>query len=136
MSKVFIDTNILVYCADNNNPEKQNTCRNLIRQIVKKQIGVISTQVLQEYFVTVTKKLHIEPLIAKEMLRSFENFEVVTVTSEIIKEAIDCSAINTISFWDSLIVCSADYSKCSKLITEDMNHGQIIRGVEIFNPLL
>lgn len=53
-----------------------------------------------------------------------------------IKDAIDVSLLNKISFWDALIVISAEIAKCTALITEDLNSGQIIKGVKIINPLL
>jgi predicted nucleic acid-binding protein len=99
-------------------------------------VGVISTQVLQEFYVTVTRKLRVDSLIAKEVLHSLEHFEVVTISTGIIKEAIDCAVLNKISFWDSLIITAAEASKCTRVWSEDLNHGQITRGVKIHNPLL
>ncbi len=135
MSKIFIDTNILVYTCDNFEKEKQKKCRSLLKTIALDYIGVISTQVLQEFYVSCVKKLKIEPLITKEILISYERFEVVQITQEVIKEAIDCSVLNKISFWDSLIVSAAQYAKCGEIWSEDMNDGQIIRGIKIVNPI-
>jgi len=135
MSKIFIDTNILVYTCDNFEKEKQKKCRSLLKTIALDYIGVISTQVLQEFYVSCVKKLKIEPLVTKEILISYERFEVVQITQEVIKEAIDCSVLNKISFWDSLIVSAAQYAKCSEIWSEDMNDGQIIRGIKIINPI-
>jgi predicted nucleic acid-binding protein len=59
----------------------------------------------------------------------------VVISSTLIKDAIDCSIINRLSFWDALIVVSAEIAQCETLWTEDLNHGQIIRGVRIENPL-
>jgi len=61
---------------------------------------------------------------------------MVIITPEMIMDAIDCCIINRISFWDSLIVVAAESANCKKLWTEDLNHGQIIRGVQIENPLI
>ena len=91
---------------------------------------------MQEFFVASTIKLGAEVLIVKNILHSFERFETVIVTPEIIKEAIDCSIINKLSFWDALIVAAAESSKCVKLWSEDLNDGQVIRGVRIENPLV
>lgn len=136
MSKVFIDTNILVYSMDHHDRDKQERCRDLLKTLQMDQLGVISTQVIQEFYVAATKKLNADPLIVKDILHSFERFETVIITPEIIKEAIDCSVIHRISFWDSLIVVAAQSANCSKLWTEDLNHGQIIRGVRVENPLM
>jgi predicted nucleic acid-binding protein len=135
MSKIFIDTNLLVYALDKHSPEKQTKCRNLLKSIATDFDAVISTQVMQEFYVAATKKLGADPLIVKDILHSFERFEIVLITQEIIKEAIDCCIINRLSFWDALIVTSAENAKCHQLWTEDLNDGQVIRGVRIKNPL-
>ena len=135
MSKIFIDTNILVYTCDNSEKDKQKQCRNLLKTISLDYIGVISTQVLQEFYVSCVKKLKIEPLLAKEIFTSYERFEVVQISQDVIKEAIDCSILNKISFWDSLIVSAAQHAKCNEIWSEDLNDGQIIRGLKIVNPI-
>jgi len=133
-SKIFIDTNILVYAMDEHNVEKQQKCRRLLKALTQNNLGVISTQVLQEFYVVATKKLEVDPLAAKDILSSFERFEIVVTTPQLINDAIDVSIINVISFWDALIVTSAEHAKCGVVLTEDLNHGQIIRGVKIKNP--
>ena len=135
MSKVFLDTNILFYSLDQTNPEKRHRCRELIKGLTAENLGVISTQVLQEFYVASTSKLGADPLIIKDILRSLERFETVIITPVLIKEAIDCSITNRLSFWDALIVVAAESAKCKLLWTEDLNHGQIIRGVRVENPL-
>jgi predicted nucleic acid-binding protein len=134
MSKVFLDTNILVYSLDPTDPAKRHRCRELIKGLTAENLGVISTQVLQEFYVASTLKLGADPLIIKDILRSLERFETVIITPVLIKEAIDCSITNRLSFWDALIVVAAESAKCKRLWTEDLNHGQIIRGVRIENP--
>jgi len=135
MSKIFIDTNILVYSLDQLESEKREKCRKLLRTLTGDLRGVISTQVLQEFYVASTTKLGADVLIVKDILHSFERFVTIIVTPQIIKEAIDCSIINKLSFWDALIVTAAESAKCEKLWSEDLNDGQVIRGVRIENPL-
>jgi predicted nucleic acid-binding protein len=134
MSKVFIDTNILVYSMDEFDPAKRERCRFLLRSAVKDFQGVISTQVMQEFYVVGTKKLGVDPLLMKDILHSFEQFEIVGLNPAIIYTAIDCSILNRLSFWDSLIVVAAESAHCGILWTEDLNDGQVIRGVRIDNP--
>jgi predicted nucleic acid-binding protein len=136
MSKVFLDTNILVYSMDKADSGKQKKCRNCIEKLSQENNGVISTQVMQEFYVAATVKLGAEPLIVKDILRSFERFETVVITPDLIREAVDCSIINRLSFWDALIVVSAESAQCEVLWTEDLNHGQVIRGVRIENPVI
>ena len=135
MSKVFLDTNIFVYSLDQSDSTKRKKCRNLIKSLTDENSGVISTQVLQELYVAATSKLGADPLLVKDIIRSLERLETVVVSPMLIKEAIDCSLINRLSFWDALIVVTAESAHCEILWTEDLNHGQIIRGVLIENPL-
>ncbi len=135
MSKVFIDTNILVYNLDRFDPNKQKKCRSLLKTLTDDFQGVISTQVMQEFYVTTVKKLGADPLLIKDILHAYERFETVIITPDTIKDAIDCSIINRLSFWDALIVVAAESARCEKLWSEDLNDGQVIRGVQIENPL-
>ena len=136
MSKVFIDTNILIYCLDQNDLQKQERARKRLRKVVCDGNGVISTQVLQEFFVTATRKLDVAPLQAKEMMQAFRHYETVAVTPQIINHAIDCCILNRISFWDALIVSAAESAKCDIILTEDLNNGQMIQGIQIENPFI
>ena len=136
MSKIFIDTNILIYSLDNKSKVKKKKARAILERIVSDNLPVISTQVLQEFYVAATRKLGVDPLIAKSIVQSFDNFEVIQITQNLIKEAIDCSIINQLSFGDSLIIVTAEFSKCNEVYTEDLNAGQIIRGVRITNPFM
>ena len=135
MSKVFIDTNILVYAMDAFDPIRQKRCRELLSTLNADTKGVISTQVMQEFYVTATRKLRADPLVVKQLLNAFERFDTVIVTPEMIKEAIDCSILNRLSLWDALIVVAAESARCESIWTEDLNDGQIIRGVRVVNPL-
>ncbi len=135
MSKIFIDTNILVYSLDKFDPVKQKKCRLLLKTLTGDFQGVISTQVMQEFYVTTVKKLGADPLLIKDILHAYERFETVIITPDTIRDAIDCSIINRLSFWDALIVVAAESARCEKLWSEDLNDGQVIRGVKIENPL-
>ena len=74
-------------------------------------------------------------MVVKDILNSLERFETVIIIPDIIKEAIDCGIIDRLSFWDALIVVAAESANCEKLWTEDLNDGQVIRGVRIENPI-
>ncbi len=134
--KVFIDTNIFVYSIDKHDKVKQKKARAVLTELAAKGIGVISTQVLQEFYVAATKKLNANPLVVKEILHSLEKFEVVQISPEMINDAIEVTLLNKISFWDSLIIVSAESSKCTSLLTEDLNSGQVIKGVTVVNPFV
>jgi len=134
-SKVFIDTNVLVYALDKAEPEKQEKARELLRKTENDRLGVISTQVLQEFYVVATRKLKVKPELTKRIIRSLAKFEVVVINQPIIEKAIDISISNKISFWDALIVSSALVARCRVIWTEDLNHGQSINNIKIESPL-
>lgn len=136
MSKIFLDTNVLLYTLDQNDRDRQKRARMILRSIAENDYPVISTQILQEFYVASTSKLGVDPLLAKSIVHSFEHMEVVQVDPHLIGEAIDVSILNRTSFWDALVIAAAESAKCSLLYTEDLNHGQIIRGVRIENPFL
>ncbi len=132
--KTFIDTNILVYSVDRADPVKQEIALGWIAKLAKEKCGLISTQVLQEFYSAATRKLGIEPMIARQQVRGFQVFDIVVVTPEIIEEGIDCSIASQLSFWDGLIVASAACTKCKELLSEDMGDGQVLNGCRVRNP--
>jgi predicted nucleic acid-binding protein len=134
-AKVFLDTNILVYAQDQDSPVKRRRSREVIAALAQSGTGVISTQVLQEFYVTVTRKLGVAPLAAKRVLQTFTIFEIVQASPDLFERAIDCSILNTISFWDALIVAAAASSGCAIVYSEDLNPDQTIQGVRVENPM-
>ncbi len=134
MAKVFFDTNILVYQLDKRDAKKQQICRDLVREYASEGGAVISTQVLQEFYVAATGKLRIDPVLAKSIVRTFENMEVVTVGPDLIHEAIDTSVQHRLSFWDALVIVCAQSANCERLYSADLNAGQKVRNVRITTP--
>jgi predicted nucleic acid-binding protein len=132
--RVFLDTNVLVYAMDAGAARKRKVSREWLSALARCGDGVISTQVLQEFFVAATRKLGVAPLAAKAVMKTFDTFEVVQVSPILINDAIDCSILNQLSFWDSLVVTAAASAGCTTLLTEDLNHGQLVMGVNIKNP--
>jgi predicted nucleic acid-binding protein len=117
-------------------PAKQNTTLDLIARHAKDRSGVISTQVLQEFYSAATRKLGIEPLQARQHLRNFRVFDIVQVTPAIIEEGIDCSILHQLSFWDGLILAAAAMANSTELLSENLNHQQKLEGITIRNPFL
>jgi len=89
-----------------------------IRSLAEASSGVLSTQVMQEFYVAATRKLGVDPIEAKGILSSFGNFEVVEIAPRLIYDAIDCSVIEQLSFWDALIVVCAEAAACEVLASE------------------
>ena len=133
--KVFFDTNILVYFVDERDPKKQIIAKNLIASAVQNQNGMLSTQSLQEFYSVITSKLKCPKNKAKELVRMFsELFPVQKISVPLILNAVDISIKNDLSFWDSLILSTANDTGCIIVYSEDMNNGQIIDGTKILNP--
>lgn len=134
--KVFFDTNILVYVYDRNEAEKGAIARQLIREYGSNGSIVLSTQVLQEFYVTVTKmgKHMLTKEEASEIVSDFSEFPLIQVNKDIIVRATKRHQSDVFSFWDSLIVEAALQAGCSTLLTEDMQDGFIIDAMQIRNP--
>ena len=132
--KAFLDTNVLVYAQDLDAPHKRERSRQLITEMAASGRGVISTQVLQEYYVTATRKMGVAPLAAKSVVQSFRMFEVVQLSPDLIEQAIDRSVLSQLSFWDALIVAASAASGCTTIYSDDLNAGQVIGGVKVVNP--
>ncbi|MFP3091281.1 PIN domain-containing protein [Treponema sp. TIM-1] len=123
-----------MYAEDKYDKNKQNKARAIIKAIIDNEKPVISTQVLQEFYNASVTKLNIDKLLAKNILHDFYHMEVIQVNTEIIEQGIDISILSQISFWDGLIMASAEFAGCLRIISEDLNDGQRIRGIEIINP--
>ena len=132
--RVFLDANVLVYAQDAGSAKKQQISREVIARLSSSADGVISTQVIQEFYVAATRKLGVPPLAAKGILKTFAVFETVQVSPALIQEAVDCSILNQLSFWDALILAAAAAAGCGVVLSEDLNPGQVILGVKVENP--
>ena len=135
-TKIFLDTNILVYTLDGHDSEKQARARAIVRGMVEDQIPVISTQVMQEFYSASTTKLKVDAMIAKNIVHNLGNMEVVPVDLTTIEQGIDISVLFRLSFWDGLIIAAAEQARCAMVFSEDLNDGQTVRGVRIVNPFL
>lgn len=132
----FVDTNILVYALDQSDPIRATIAERTLQSLLETDRLVISTQVLQELYVTVTRKIE-RPLTsdqAVELIDHLSAWPVILIDTRLIREAASISTEATISFWDGLIVAAARRSGAAELLTEDLNHGQEIAGVRIVNP--
>lgn len=132
----FFDTNILVYAYDNHFPDKQQRAREVIISGVRDGNGVLSTQVLGEFFTVVTKKI-ITPLSvrnARDIIKHMGRMTVQEIDLIIVERALDTLEQYKISYWDALIIAAAERARCKRILSEDLNAGQIYHGIEITNP--
>ncbi|MGB3862866.1 MAG: PIN domain-containing protein [Candidatus Aminicenantaceae bacterium] len=134
--KVFLDTNIIVYAHDRSSREKHAVAREIMDYLWESRKGVISVQVLQEFFVCVTKKI-VKPLHlknARTILEYLLNWDVVVNDKYVTLKAIDLQEKYQFSFWDSLVIQAAIQGKARILFSEDLPDGQVVKDLKILNP--
>jgi predicted nucleic acid-binding protein len=134
--RTFLDTNILLYADDSAYPAKQQRALDLILEHRAQRTGVLSLQVIQEYFVNARRKLGLDPEFVRQKVESYFRFEVVEPVATDIFAAIDIHRLHRISYWDALVLHCARKAGCRVVLSEDMQHGQVIEGVRIVNPFL
>ena len=134
--KAFFDTNVLVYAFDINEPVKSAISKKLVHEFGNDGNLVLSTQVLQELYVTLTRagKALLTLEDAEEIVNDFAEFPLVQVDKNIISRAIKRHQSKVFSFWDALILETALQSGCSQLLSEDMQDGLKIDSLTIRNP--
>jgi len=133
--RTFIDTNVLIYAHDIDQKEKHETARELVVDLLRTRNAVVSPQVLQEFYVNVTRKIA-KPLtkrVAREIVEDFSIWCVETTADEV-TTAFRIEDDAKISFWDALICAAALKSRAKVILSEDMNAGQKIAGIRIRNP--
>jgi predicted nucleic acid-binding protein len=134
--RTFLDSNVLVYSADESPAEKVKHERAVQLLSTRPEDLVVSTQVLQEFYVVTTRKL--KPPLSEERaaraVRGIAKLGVVGVDVPLVLAAVDTSRTVQLSLWDALIIEAASRAGCDRVLSEDLNAGQVIRGVRIENP--
>ena len=131
----FLDTNVVVYAFDDDEPVKQHHAREILAAVDGPML-VVSTQVLAEFYVTVTEKLA-RPLDADSARRAvaeLAQLPVVSVDADVVLAAIDLATRHQLSFWDAQIVQAAVTAGCSSILTEDLSDGAMLGGIRVENP--
>ncbi len=129
---LFIDTNVLVYLFDHDAPAKKALAEAVFREPNLR----LSTQVLQEFYVTVTRKLArpLSPVQALQAVQHFQTYPVTVISSALVTRSIQRSIDSQLSLWDSLIVETALAENADRLVTEDLQDGWRIDGMQVWNP--
>jgi predicted nucleic acid-binding protein len=137
-ARVFVDTNILVYAYDSSAGDKHKIAKKEIAGLWNSGQGLISTQVLQELYVTITKKVPrpADSDLARMIIQDLLQWKVVINDGQSILEAIDIQNKHKLGFWDALVVQAAIKGEASVLLSEDFEAGRTIDGVTIRNPFL
>ena len=133
-TRSFVDTNVLIYAEVSDAPVKQRVALDLLKRLYDEALGVLSTQVLQEYCNVALKKLHLPARHVRAQLDLYGQFEVIQVTPAIIHAALDLHQTRSIAFYDAIIVATAQTAGCDVVFSEDMNTGESLAGVRIVNP--
>jgi predicted nucleic acid-binding protein len=134
--RTFVDTNVLAYAHDASEAERQPIARAVLEELWADRSGVLSTQVLQEFYVVATRKFHppMRRTEAREIVALYSTWPVVQVDVELILDAATLEEDAQLSFWDALIVEAARRAGADRLLSEDLGTGRRIAGIEIANP--
>ena len=135
-ARSFFDTNVLVYADDKAAPAKQRRALELVAEHRRAGTGVVSLQVLQEYFVTVTRKLGVDARIVRRKVELLAEFDVAAPDVADILAATDLHRLHGFSFWDALVLRAAKQSGCGVLLSEDFQESREFEGVRVVNPFL
>ncbi len=133
--RTFVDTNVLIYAHDVDAKSKHEVAKRVLSELWTQRTGVLSMQVLQEFYVNVTRKIP-SPFakdVARMVTSSYAIWCLETTPAEI-SLAFRIEDESRIGFWDALIVASAAKCGASRILSEDLNAGQMIAGVRIENP--
>ena len=134
--RVFVDTNVLIYAHDVDAGERHAAAARLVAELWESRRAVISTQVLQEFYVNATRKIP-SPLsraVARQFVRTYSAWQTETVGPQDIQFASELEEQHQLSFWDALIVAAALKAGAGTILTEDLSPGRSISGVRIENP--
>lgn len=134
----FLDTNILVYANDGTDASKQAAAIRLITDGIRNGKAVISTQVLSEFWVTVTQKIQVtlDPEEAEKELDRFKAMRIIGIEYDTVRAAIHLQKRFRLSYWDSLIVSAATIAGCLCIYSEDFKVGQSYDRLSIVNPFV
>ena len=136
LQRTFFDSNILLYADDARFAAKQKRAVKLILDHRQQNTAVLSLQVLQEYFSNATRKLGVDPAEASRKVEIYSRFQLVEPRLADIFEAIDIFRLYRINYCDAMVIQCAASSGCTTVLTEDLQDGQVIKGVRIVNPFL
>jgi predicted nucleic acid-binding protein len=134
--RVFVDTNILVYAYDAHAGQKRRDARAHLRHLWETETGSLSTQVLQEFYVTVTRKLTapLSTRTAREIIATYRTWPVHRPDVDDLLAASELQERDRLSFWDAVVVVSAQRSGASRLLTEDLQAGRRFEELLVVNP--
>ncbi len=132
----FFDTNVLVYSRDPDDAAKRALARALIETAIEEESFVVSTQVLVEFYATSVRRRLLGPAQALDLVRFWGGHDTVAHTPDLVTRGIELHQAHSLSIWDGLIVQAALDARCDVLLSEDLQHGRRLGGLEVVNPFL
>ena len=136
MGRFYLDTSIVAYTDDGNEPRKQAIALELVARAFSGSSGVISIQVLQEYFNAATRKLGVDAATARRKVELLSRLETARLEARDVLAAIDLQGVHGLSFWDALIMQAALLAQCTILYSEDLQSGRRLGSLQVVNPFL
>jgi predicted nucleic acid-binding protein len=138
MTAVFVDTNVLIYSEDGRSQEKQAQALAWLHVLWQRREGRLSTQVLNEFYTNVTRKIKppMQSGDARAEVRRYQRWQPWAIDHPTVETAWSIESRFGFNYWDSLIVAAAQTLGCRYLLSEDMQHGQVIDSVQILNPFI
>ena len=132
----FLDTNIIVYANDKRDKHKQKRCVELITLVLQTRQATVSTQVFFEYANVALSKLGQSASVVRRQIELLSTLPVIPQSAALAIRAVEIKELYGISFWDASIVAAAEAGRCSRILSEDMNAGQLYCGIRLVNPFV
>ena len=130
----FLDTNIIVYANDKRDRVKQRQCAELVANALKHRSATVSTQVLFEYANVALTKLEQSAVVIKRQIELLSSLHVVPQSAALAIRTTEIRELYGLSFWDAAIIAAAEAGKCTRILSEDLNSGQVYCGIQLINP--
>ena len=137
MAVFLVDTNILVYAYDQSEGSKRERAIEVLETVGVAEIGVLSTQILGEFFVTATRKIPAPLSIgdaSRAVMEYLDSWPVIDITNSIVLEALRGVGQHQMHYYDSVIWAAAKLHQIREILTEDGQHGRVVEGVRYLNP--
>ena len=134
--RVFLDTNVLVYAYDLDEPDKRAIAQRVLRYSILEEAGMLSAQVLGEFYVAVTRRVAtpMSPAEAQRVVGHLQKLPVVEIDGSLARRAMETSQRYQVAYWDGLIIAAAERGQCTRILSEDLSDGQVYHGVTVVDP--
>ena len=134
--RVFVDTNVLIYAHDRDAGRKHSLAAEIVRGLWESRLGVLSVQVLQEFYVNVTRKIPspVPRETARKLVEAYGRWHVEVADPALLIRASEVEERHSLSFWDALIIAAAARAQAGRLLSEDLQAGRRMLGLRIENP--